>query len=266
MKVNYQPFQPTITPPGLNRFGLSLQQVSPCSRLQGIVHSYLQVDAAKPTPYTVMPDGTQAVFISANGSRVGGALTKARDLQILHTGGYFGIRFYPGGLRYFFDLDLCEINDQFADDNYLPCHDFGVLHHQIYEKQGFFERARVCEQWLLRHYKPQAGTRFDQALSLVYRHMGNIKVGQLADKIGWSSRHLNRQFRLHTGLNIKAFAQTIRMQHVCKQLYSSPGTTLNIAHELGFFDQAHLINDFKKRLFINPSSFINQFMSDFYNP
>jgi AraC-like DNA-binding protein len=96
--------------------------------------------------------------------------------------------------------------------------------------------------------------------------MGNIKVGQLADKIGWSSRHLNRQFRLHTGLNIKAFAQTIRMQHVCKQLYSSPGTTLNIAHELGFFDQAHLINDFKKRLFINPSSFFNQFMSDFYNP
>lgn len=212
-----------------------------------------------------MPDGTQAVFISPHGSFIGGAQTQACDVQILQPGEYFGIRFYPGALRYFFDLDLSEITDQFVDNHYFPCRDFDELHNYIYQCQNFHERAHICEQWLLRHFKPRPATRFDHTLSLIYRSLGNIKVSQLATMAGWSSRHLNRLFQLHTGLSTKTFAQTIRIQHVCKQLYISPGDSLNAALELGFFDQSHLIKDFQKRLLSTPSVFFNRFMSDFYN-
>ena len=265
MNEIYSPFQPTLTDAGLERFEIFLEYSPACKTLRGIVHSYLQISTAKPTPYPVMPDGTQAVFIGPHASKIGGAQTQARDIQILQPGDYFGIRFYPGALRYFFDLNLSEITDQFVDHQYFPCRLFGELHNTIYRCQNFHERAQLCEQWLLRHFKPRAATQFDQALSLIYQSFGNIKVSQLATKVGWSSRHLNRLFRLHTGLSTKTFAQTIRIQHVCKQLYITPGDSLNTALELGFFDQSHLIKDYKKRLLSNPGAFFDRFRSDFYN-
>lgn len=261
MNELYLPFQPTLTESGLKRFGLSLEYSPACTILKGIVHSYLQISAEKPTPYPVMPDGTQAVFISPYGSMIGGAQSRACDVQILQPGDYFGIRFYPGALRYFFDLNLSEITDQFADSQYFSCRDFGELHNRIYRYQNFHERAQICEQWLLRHFKPRSVTQFDQALSLIYQSSGNMKVTQLAAMVGWSSRHLNRLFRLHTGLSTKTFAQTIRIQHVCKQLYITPDDSLKTALELGFFDQSHLIKDFQKHLLSSPSLFYNRFMT-----
>ena len=265
MSEFYKPFQPTLTEAGLKRFELSLEHSPACRMLSNVVHSFLQVSTIKPTPYPVIPDGTQAVFISSHGSIIGGAQSRAHDIQILQPGDYFGIHFYPGALRYFFNLNLLEITDQLVDSHYFPCRDFVGLHNNIYQHQSFHERVHVCEQWLLRHFKPLPVTQFDQALSLIYQSFGNIRINRLADMVGWSSRHLNRLFRLHTGLSAKTFAQTIRIQYVCKQLYTIPGDSLNTALELGFFDQSHLINDFKKRLLSNPGMFVNRFKSDFYN-
>jgi AraC-like DNA-binding protein len=242
-----------------------MQQTFACRHLTGIVHSYLQVNATSPTPYPVMPDGTQAIFFSCQGSLIGGALSRMRELQLLQTGEYFGIRFYPGALRHFFKLDLAEITDQFADSGYFPSREFRILHEQIYQHHGFHERALRCEQWLLRNYNPAPVTHFDQALSLIYQSMGNIRMQQLSELVGWSSRHLSRVFRLHTGLEAKNFSQIIRIQNVCKRLYQAPEYLLSSALELGYFDQSHLIKDFRKRLSSTPGAFIHRFMSDFYN-
>lgn len=265
MNELFRSFQPTITESGLKNFGLSLECSPPCDVLREVVHSYLQVRAEKPTPYPVMPDGTQSIFISPYGSMIGGAQSQACDVQMLETGDYFGIRFYPGALRYFFDLNLSEITDQFVDETYFPCRDFGDLHNSIYRYKNFHERAEVCEKWLLQHYKPQSGTQFDQALFLIYQSFGNARISHLADSVGWSSRHLNRLFRFHTGLNTKTFSKIIRIQHACRQLYIMPSGSLKPVLELGFFDQSHLIRDFRKCLLSNPGVFFDRFMSDFYN-
>jgi len=261
----YRAFQPTLTEAGLKRFGLFLEYSPTCKILKGVVHSYLQISAAKPTPYPVIPDGSQAIFISPHGSKIGGALSRAQDIQILHPGDYFGIRFYPGALRYFFDLNLAEITDQFVDSHYFPCREFGELHHCIYQCQHFHERAHRCEQWLLQQFTPRPASAFDQALSLIYQSFGTIKVAQLATMTGWSSRHLNRLFRRHTGINTKTFTQIIRLQHACKKLYWTPDDSLDTALELGFFDQSHLIKNYQQYLLSSPGLFFNRFRSDFYN-
>lgn len=261
----YQPFQPTLTKTGLHRFELSMQRSPACESLESIVHSYLQISATKPTPYPVIPDGTQAVFISPDGSIIGGAQTRACDIQILKPGDYFGIQFYPGALRHFFDLNLFEITDQHVDAQFFPCDKFVQIHEEIYQFEDFQQRVHVCEQWLLQRFKPRSASSFDHALSLIYQSLGNVKINQLATSVGWSSRHLNRLFRYYTGLSTKTFAQTIRIQHACKQLCAKPGDSLKTAFSLGFFDQAHLLKDYKKRLLLNPGMLFDRFRSDFYN-
>lgn len=266
MSELFNPFQPTLTQSGLSHFGLSLQSSAPCITLKGIVHSYLQIKATKATPYSMIPDASIAIFISVNGSIVGGAQMQSCDMQILDAGEYFGIRFHAGGLRHFFNIDLTEITGQFVDHQYLLCRDFARLHQKIYEQSSYLARVKCCESWLLGNYRPQPLTRFDQALSLIYQSNGNIRVNQLAHNVQWSSRHLNRLFSAYTGLSTKSFSKIIRMQSACKQLYNSPCQSLLDAQlDLGFFDQSHLIKDFRQHLLAKPTTFLNHFMSDFYN-
>lgn len=262
----YRPFQPTITRVGLAHLGLTLKRAPVCNLLNGVVHSYLQISTDKPTPYPILPDGTQAVFMSANGSMLGGALTHASAVHILQPGEYFGIQFHPGALRYFFDLNLAEITDQFIDSRDIPCRVFAELHKPIYDSHCFGRRTQICEQWLLRYYKPRPVIPFDHALSAIYRSHGSIRVGSLANMVGWSTRHLNRMFKHHTGLNTKSFSQIIRVQQVCRRLHTKPNESLKTALDLGFFDQSHLIKDFNKYFLSNPSLFFEQIRSDLYNP
>lgn len=210
MRESYKPFQPTLTQPGLSKLGLSRKSRLPCDALLGIVHSYLQITAEKPTQYPIMPDCTQAIYISPQGSLIGGAQIEARDMQLLQPGEYFGIWFYPGALRHFFDLNLSEISGQIVDNSYFSCREFLQLHNEIYRHDDFHSRANVCEQWLLIQYSKQPVTKLDHALSLIYQSLGSEKVWHIANKVGWSSRHLNRQFLQFTGLNTKTFSQIVR--------------------------------------------------------
>lgn len=265
MNEIYRPFQPTLTQPGLKQFGLTMKSTMPWESLKGIVYSYLQIKAEKPTPYPVMPDGTQAIYMSAQGLMIGGAQLQARDIQLLKPGEYFGVWFYPGSLRHFFDLNLVEISGELADAKFFPCHYLSHLHMDIYRCKDFSDRVKVCERWLLSRYLPKPATKFDQALSLIYQSLGSERINQLANKVGWSSRQLNRQFLQHTGLNTKTFSQIVRIQHACRKLYTKENQRLSAGLDFGYYDQSHSIKEFKKHLKSTPGAFFNRFMSDFYN-
>lgn len=257
MEQTFQSFQPTILEPGLRRAGLLLESTTPSEVLRNIVHSYLQIRAEASTPYPVMPDGTQSIFFSIEGAMIGGAQSQLRNIPILSAGDYFGIRFYPGALRHFFNLQLIDITDQYVDDHYFSCQEFSRLSDRLYDSETFLERTNLCEQWLLQRYHPQSLPQLDHALHLIYQTFGNIKINQLAEYVGWSHRHLNRLFLQHTGLNTKTFCNIIRIQHASRQLYLSPKSSLSPMFELGFFDQSHLIKEFRKYLLASPGEFLS---------
>jgi len=266
MNKLYTPFQPLLTDSGLRSFELGILESSPSRQLRGVVHSYIQISAVKPTSYPMVPDGTQALFVGADGAMVSGGISQAIELQLPALGEYFGIRFYPGALRHLFNVDLNEISNQLVDSQFLGSPFIDQLHHHVYQYTDFQQRAQLCDQWLLRRLERHPFGVFEQALGLIYDSRGNIEIERgLAKNIGLSSRQLNRLFRRNTGFSTKSFAQTIRFQHACRQLYVQPENSLEIAMNLGYFDQAHLLTDFKKRLSQSPTAFFDRYMSDFYN-
>ncbi len=262
--IQFPLFQPTITDSGLKHFGISLQSVRPCHSLKHIVHSYLQIRVEKPIGYSVIPDGTQAVFISPRGSLVGGAQSQRFELT-LNKGVYFGIRFFPGALRYFFKLDVSEITNQLVDSKDFPCKYFADLHCRIYQYTAFLERAEVCERWLLQRFQSRDAGSFELALKFIFQSKGGMKINCLAKKVGWSDRHLNRIFLQYTGLNTKTFSNIIRLQNICEALCSESRRSLMPIFDSGYCDQSHLIKSFKKTFLLTPRDFINYHMSDFYN-
>jgi AraC-like DNA-binding protein len=81
----------------------------------------------------------------------------------------------------------------------------------------------------------------------IERTHGAIRVTTLADRIGRSRRHLGVLFREHVGLGPKTFARLVRFNRAVSLLRSGRSRSFaELAHECGYFDQAHLIRDFRE--------------------
>ena len=262
----YEPFQPTLTRTGLHLSGLEAASAVPVGILSGKVHSFLQIKVSRATQYRIMPDGTQAIFMSQDRCLLGGAHDYAHEIVLTEPGEYFGVRFFPGALRYFFDVDLVEIANSFAGYEYLPHTGFHNLADRLYSLADFPARVKLCEDWLLTQFRPGPPTVLDAALKCMYARQGDMQVSELAGVLGYSSRHLNRHFLQHTGLGLKRLLQILRIQFVYQQRYSGPVGSLQAALDAGYYDQAHFLNSAKKLLPAPQRIFFEQVLSESYNP
>lgn len=83
---------------------------------------------------------------------------------------------------------------------------------------------------------------------------GNLRVGALAAGLGLSDRRLEQLFYAHVGLSPKATCRMARLRASLEILArSSRPTWTEIALQNGYFDQAHLVNEFKAMTGLAPS-------------
>jgi transcriptional regulator GlxA family with amidase domain len=73
-----------------------------------------------------------------------------------------------------------------------------------------------------------------------------MSVGALADRAGLSARQFERRFRQAVGIPPKLFSRMQRFQRVFPALASAGGRWADAAMRCGYYDQAHLIRDFRE--------------------
>ena len=98
---------------------------------------------------------------------------------------------------------------------------------------------------------------YENAVDLIHAHHGQIRVGEIARILNLSTRTLERRFNRSVGFSPKMFVRLVRLQKVLETMRSNPTfrNLSDIAHEFGYFDQAHFIRDFKSMFDILPGSF-----------
>lgn len=81
-------------------------------------------------------------------------------------------------------------------------------------------------------------------------------VGSIADAYSVSPRTLERRVLAATGLAPSALRRVLRFRRAFRQLdQAPPGTWAGVAASTGYFDQAHLIRDFRQFAGVAPSEF-----------
>jgi AraC-like DNA-binding protein len=82
-------------------------------------------------------------------------------------------------------------------------------------------------------------------------------IADIADQLGVSHGHLDREFTRVVGLTPRALARLLRMRKLLAgiDVYGTVAWT-NLAHDLGWYDQAHLIRDFKRHTGVTPSQYV----------
>lgn len=171
-----------------------------------------------------------------------------------------GVHFKPWGISPFTDVPASELRDRWVpvDDVWRRAVD--RIRNQVGELGSGPAALRVLEDEL-RSRLADAPAR---GLDLV-RHTGGqlaachgaVPVGALTEAAGVSVNHLAAQFKSHVGVTPKRVARIYRFARLILSVDAPrPVDWPAFAHAAGYFDQAHLGNEFKDFTGLTPTEYL----------
>ena len=96
----------------------------------------------------------------------------------------------------------------------------------------------------------------DEAIRRIVDAGGSLGITRLAPALGVTRQHLARRFSQLVGVSPKTFARVVRLGRVIERARAVPaGETINwsaLALELGYFDQSHLVDEFRELTGVTP--------------
>jgi AraC-like DNA-binding protein len=168
-----------------------------------------------------------------------------------------GVRFRPTGAQRFFREPADELAGRFVALQDLWGADAPRLLARLQEASCAPARARVIETALLRALRGDSVTVVERVTTWILRNEGRVSVAEAARLAGLSERSLERRFQSELGLGPKAFARVIRLQGVLRTIAGQAQPDwADVAAQCSFFDQPHLIREFRALTGETPAEFV----------
>jgi len=158
----------------------------------------------------------------------------------------FGVFFRPAGFSRLIGLPVSEL----AHRNYdgaLISRLFSKLWGQLAECVTFSQRVRVIEKALLS--LATSALPMEPMIDMaerVFSLRGQVRISELALQTGVGLRQFERRFSQSIGMPPKFYARVARFQSALDAKIAQPNRSwLEIAHDLDYHDQMHMIRDFQ---------------------
>lgn len=191
---------------------------------------------------------------------VSGHQKRFYEVEVTGTLSMFSVTFLPYGAMMFFDLPLNELFDQNVPLKYLLKNETSKLEDQLSKIESFEGKIRVVEQFLVhrlsRNFKEFEINRMCTIIDHINKFQANLAVDTLAGIACLSRKQFERTFNQFIGTSPKQFLKTIRFQNSIyqKQLKAVSNLT-DLAYETGYYDQSHMIADFRSLAGMTPRQF-----------
>jgi AraC-like DNA-binding protein len=168
---------------------------------------------------------------------------------------FFGVRFHLGKAPFFSPaLPLGEARNQ-AIPLDLLCTDKDVkadlqgLGLHLTRRSEITRRMADIEAFLIRFKErwKEPDMVVARAVGIIESSKGQLSVDALASALHISARQLERKFTEHIGLSPKAFSRLMRFHQVKSLIENTPEPSgCDLAYTCGYYDQTHLIHEFRK--------------------
>jgi AraC-like DNA-binding protein len=191
-----------------------------------------------------------------------GQISEFRDLYLTNDTSFIVVVFQPDGVYKLLGLSANELRDKIIsiDDIFgnqgLLLRDKIMSLHKLEDRLSAlnrFFRESVTKHTLSNQLLIQA------SLNFITTHKGTVTIQQLVKHIGYTERHIERAFRESIGISPKKFGNIIKLHSFLKLLKdkSAKNNLTAICYDAGYFDQSHLIKEFKKYTGITPGEYLN---------
>jgi AraC-like DNA-binding protein len=185
---------------------------------------------------------------------VHGVITGRGAQTIEGRGKAVGVKFRPGGFHPFLPIPAWQLTDSALSLDEA----FGADPHAEVIAAGS-DRAQIAvvERFLraLPREPDRQATDVAELFRLILRDPSLVRVQQLAARAGRSPRSLQRLFREYVGVTPKWVLQRLRLQEAADRMLDGDADWAALALDLGYFDQAHFINDFRRVVGRSPGEY-----------
>jgi AraC-like DNA-binding protein len=167
------------------------------------------------------------------------------------------VLFKPGGAYPFFGLPIDELADTGAPLDLLwgeaaqTFRDDLLLSHAAGGDVSAVIARHLVARMRTRPFEPPGAVAARAAVDLLTR---GESVADVARTLGVSGRTLRRTFRATVGLGPKTYARIARFQRALALGSRSEGSWAEVARAAGYFDQSHLIAEFRDLALVAPAS------------
>tara|TARA_B100001765_G_scaffold215414_1_gene187345 strand:+ start:5633 stop:6445 length:813 start_codon:yes stop_codon:yes gene_type:complete len=260
IQENYNPIQPTVS---VNNPEIIYQETKPIKEIAHFIYCFWQLKTRTPLEnnfnYRVVSDGCIDIYFNHNQPTenfIMGFCRKFVEFPIGKEFDYIGIRFLPATLPHLFEVDAKTLSNQslelktvlpgfseWIQTEIKPSSSFHIITEKLNEKiVGIIKNTNI-------YYDH----RFLDALHLIFRKSGFLNTEKDLDT-GISPRQLRRIFNFYLGTTAKSFSNVVRFQHILNAKPSKNSLKENkLYYDVGFFDQAHFIKNFKTFYGVTPS-------------
>src|SRR5215510_2889496 len=172
-----------------------------------------------------------------------------------------GVHFKPGGAFPFLGLPAGDLADTHVDLETLWGPSAGRLRERLCEARTSAERFQLLQEALLsrlclgveQHYAVSA------ALEMFGKSQAGPRVSEAAKYLGLSQRRFIQIFKAEVGMTPKLFSRIQRFQQTRIFIQQNPSINwADLAVDLGYFDQSHLIREFLEFSGLSPADYINR--------
>jgi AraC-like DNA-binding protein len=208
-----------------------------------------------------LPHPNIHVVFEKDSSLVSGIQTRKFSRLLEGRSQVFGVKFKPGGFRPFLKSSVAALADSTVPANRIFGKAVDTLTTILASSRKESEKVSAANAFFgARLPEPDDTTAL--AGQLVARILAepNIKtVNDLATSTGISKRSLQRLFNDYVGASPKWVIRRYRLHELIEKFDSGAQPHwAQLALDLGYFDQAHLINDFKSIVGYTPTQYQSQ--------
>lgn len=173
------------------------------------------------------------------------------------------VDFLPGGMYRMLGIPMHELFDGGFDA--LNLFDAGMkcMNEQLQNTSDLVEGKTIVEDFLLKYIKNlKQMLPFDSALQILLNHNGDIAIEKIASLSCLSIKQFERKCKERLGMNPKLYARILKFSKAYRLHETFPHLSwTKIGYETGYYDQMHMIRDFKIFAGVNPSIIEQQLFS-----
>lgn len=243
------------------------ERYHPSPELERYVEHYWVVEwdlrGAAPERAETLPHPSVHMIFERHGrSRIRGAARKKFSRLLKDKGGVFAVKFTPGGFYPFVGIPVSRFSDKIVTLRDVFGRPGDELARAVLAEDSDLSRINLVESFLLAHLRDVAEVdenvlKVTEMVYEVAKDHGLLKVQDLVDRYGLNKRMLQRLFARYVGVSPKWVIQRYRLNEAAAELATADSISQSeLAHNLGYCDQAHFIRDFKSIVGVSPAAYV----------
>jgi len=225
---------------------MEYREIAPPPQLADRVECFWTSEAGASQLHRVLPDGCADILLTRAGGRIAleavGPMTRYRDHSAVSGQFHFGIRFRPGMWH-----DVLGVPADRIVDTVLPLEDlWGSRARRLADPLADAPSDERCIRIVEATLPPMSSASpLERSVAFLERARGCASIDDLAREAGMSARQFRRVCLEKTGLSPKLLARVLRFRHAVSRITPRADAAM-VALDCGYYDQAHLIRDFRE--------------------